>query len=71
MKYQSEIMELQKALEDSKNNYHNNLNKLEVNYEGKLQTIEAIMAQMKRKDEELCYIEERLVNIEVEKQRHG
>jgi hypothetical protein len=64
-------MELQKALEDSKNNYHNNLNKLEVNYEGKLQTIEAIMAQMKRKDEELCYIEERLVNIEVEKQRHG
>ena len=63
-RYDGEMQDLQKTFEDYSNNYEFALRKLEEEYRQKLNTLEPVLHQLHRKDENLAFIEEKLAQLE-------
>lgn len=66
-RYEGEMAEFQKTFEQYKTNYEFALNKLEEDYKQKLNTLEPIIQQLTRKDENLNYIMSKVSQLESRK----
>ena len=68
-RYENEMQEFQRSFDEYKKNYEFALHKLEEDYKQKLNTLEPIIQQLTRKEDNLAIIEQKMLHLEEKRGR--